>query len=1212
MSPAAQGSLRSSAEWRFLAAFAKASHGLASAWWALIVFRGALPALFTVAMGALVGAVQPGAAGAPLAAVGVIFIAINALGRCTARSDASWARGPVAWLHDRLMRACVDPPGLAHLERPDWPTNWRRRVTSTPASPAPPLPSVACREIGNGFAEIPAASRRPCVLGGYRWWAPLLVGGAWVVDPRPAARERDVEGLAGRRRRPRAAARRLRLPPRRRLAGRQGDPPLRPRATGRSSAPPRGAAAGRGDVKSARLQQRPAAVERRADRRRPTRSSSGPSRATPPRARSRSARARRVRAGGGRRQRARVRRGRLVVPQAAPADPEGARPRRRHAPRGRTDRAARGRPTGCPRRGSGSTTCTSPIPATGPRSSTASTSRSPPARRSRSSGQNGAARPRWPSSCAGSTTRTRARIRVDGVDLRELDIASGAARLAAVFQDFVRYELSLRDNVAPRGAPDDDVLRARSRGARRRRPRRARHRPVARVRRRHRSLRRPVAAGGAGPRAVRGAAGAGVVILDEPTAQLDVRGEAEIFDRILDATRGLHHHPHLAPVLDGAPRRPHLRARARPGRRAGLPRRADGAGGRYRTMFDLQASRFDVETTEDGDVEDERRCRGPTPRDTRPPRRWRRAVALAQVRLPRRAAAAARLVRADRAGVAARRVRRAVAQDARQRRRARTTTGRSSHAAAIGLADRAPRPAGCCAPSATAFDFLFRERATIAIEAHVARAAGERGVHRAPRAARVPRPARRSCATRPSCSTTSITSLMSTVGSVGRLAITVVLLASVHPALLVCSRCSRCRRWWCRRGAPAIERKVEESVAPRRRLDRHLFELGTRRARQGDPRRRHRRQAGASCAGDLGAMVRERWRAAADQRRLAGRSPGRLRRGLRRRRRVRRVGARRVAGRRAAGARRRRQPVALPRHDGRRRPTSCGGCIDAAQRLVWLERLRRRAPAHRATRRRRSDSSDGIRSSTCRSSTRAPTWVLRDVDLDAAGGLGGRHRRRERRRQDDAGQAAVPLLRADRGPHPGRRRRPGPHAGGGVARAAGRRVPGLHAVRAAGAHDRRRRRSARASTTSPRSSRRSSAAAPATWSTGCRAGSTPSSARPGATASSSRSASGRSSRWPAGFMRDEPLLLRARRAHRGARRRDRARAVRAVRRGVARRHRLRPRHRARVAPLLDRAHGRPDRRARRGRVAEQGSHDDLMAQGGLYAELYGIQARAYR
>lgn len=32
----------------------------------------------------------------------------------------------------------------------------------------------------------------------------------------------------------------------------------------------------------------------------------------------------------------------------------------------------------------------------------------------------------------------------------------------------------------------------------------------------------------------------------------------------------------------------------------------------------------------------------------------------------------------------------------------------------------------------------------------------------------------------------------------------------------------------------------------------------------------------------------------------------------------------------------------------------------------------------------------------------------------------------------------------------------------------------------------------------------------------------------------------------------------------------------------------------------------------RGRIVEEGSHDDLVARGGLYAELYGLQARAYR
>src|SRR5262249_58441931 len=40
-------------------------------------------------------------------------------------------------------------------------------------------------------------------------------------------------------------------------------------------------------------------------------------------------------------------------------------------------------------------------------------------------------------------------IELDGVDLREFDLRSWRRRLAAVFQDFTRFDLSLRDNVAP-------------------------------------------------------------------------------------------------------------------------------------------------------------------------------------------------------------------------------------------------------------------------------------------------------------------------------------------------------------------------------------------------------------------------------------------------------------------------------------------------------------------------------------------------------------------------------------------------------------------------------------------------------------------------------------------------------------------------------------------------------------------------------------------
>ena len=51
-------------------------------------------------------------------------------------------------------------------------------------------------------------------------------------------------------------------------------------------------------------------------------------------------------------------------------------------------------------------------------------------------------------------------IEADGVDIRELDLAGWRQRVAAVFQDFVRYELPLRDNVAPSGAPDAEIQKA--------------------------------------------------------------------------------------------------------------------------------------------------------------------------------------------------------------------------------------------------------------------------------------------------------------------------------------------------------------------------------------------------------------------------------------------------------------------------------------------------------------------------------------------------------------------------------------------------------------------------------------------------------------------------------------------------------------------------------------------------------------------------------
>ena len=127
-------------------------------------------------------------------------------------------------------------------------------------------------------------------------------------------------------------------------------------------------------------------------------------------------------------------------------------------------------------------------------------------------------------------------IEIDGVDLRELDLDAWRARVTAVFQDFIRFELPLRDNVSPAGAPDDVIEQALAEAG------------AANLATLDTILARGYEggtdlSGGQWQRIALARAlcavklGAGVVLLDEPTAQLDVRGESEIFDRILTATR---------------------------------------------------------------------------------------------------------------------------------------------------------------------------------------------------------------------------------------------------------------------------------------------------------------------------------------------------------------------------------------------------------------------------------------------------------------------------------------------------------------------------------------------------------------------------------------------------------------------------------------------------------------------------------------------------
>jgi ABC-type multidrug transport system fused ATPase/permease subunit len=190
-------------------------------------------------------------------------------------------------------------------------------------------------------------------------------------------------------------------------------------------------------------------------------------------------------------------------------------------------------------------------------------------------------------------------IEVDGVDLRDLDVTAWRSRIAAVFQDFIRFERPLRDNVAPGGAPDDVVLSALAdAGAG----------GLA-------ALDTPLARGYPGGTDLSGGqwqrvalaralcavrTGAGLVLLDEPTAQLDVRGEAEIFDRLLAATR------HATTILIS-----HRFSTVRHAGRIcvlehgrvvelGTHDELMAREGRYRTMFELQARRFGAAADEEG------------------------------------------------------------------------------------------------------------------------------------------------------------------------------------------------------------------------------------------------------------------------------------------------------------------------------------------------------------------------------------------------------------------------------------------------------------------------------------------------------------------------------------------------------------------------------------------------------------------------------------
>ncbi len=588
--------LLKSAEWRFLGSLWRGDARLTVAWWGLVVFRGVLPALFAISMGVLVGAVQRGdSLTRPLGFAAVVFIGMNTLTPVHTVIGSILGAKTGVWLNDLLLRASLDPPSVAHLERPDLADELAKARDFDSGNLGPPL-EAAMPEVGSGFATVLGGFGQALVLGAYRWWAPLLVGGAWLsthillresalwkiysaeefnavsrhsdyayrlaVDA-PAAKEVRMFGLAVW-----AVDRFAAL--RRRVADAL--------------------------YKQRRLKQRPL----------------GWTIATivPANAIFFWTLAMDARAGNLALDRV-VMFAQLAVGCSALAFSEfdwwfrgSAEP----VPRV-LDLGDKMRPAGELARGSAPAAdlprdeirfeaVSFTYPTTGVNVLDGFDLTIPAGSSLAIVGPNGAGKTTLAKLLCRLYDPQGGSIRVDGVDIRELDLEQWRSRLAAVFQDFNRYETTLRENVVPLGAPDDVVASALHR---------AQAEDLA-------TLDRVLSkfyeggtdlSGGQWQRVALARAvaavelGAGVVLLDEPTAQLDVRGEAEIFDRLLEATRGrtvilISHRFSTVRHADRICVLEHGRVVE-----LGSHDELMAQGGRYRTMFDLQASRFYTEVGEE-------------------------------------------------------------------------------------------------------------------------------------------------------------------------------------------------------------------------------------------------------------------------------------------------------------------------------------------------------------------------------------------------------------------------------------------------------------------------------------------------------------------------------------------------------------------------------------------------------------------------------------
>jgi ABC-type multidrug transport system fused ATPase/permease subunit len=442
-------------EWKFFAVLPKADPALAAVWWTVLLLRGILPAAFAIAMGVLVGAVQQGhALAVPLAFAGAVFVLLQVLSPIHQAVSANLGDRTAAWLYDRLTEACVRPPGIGHLEDPTLTSDLTVARDFDLGMTGPPL-SISMDFIAGGLVEMTGGVASAVILARYAWWAPLLLAGAWLgthwllresaiwydrqtaevraaqrdadyayrlaVDP-PASKELRLFGLAGWTIE-RFIARRTRLHELQYAATRMRERPVLWSLLLVTSANVvvfwllAGAAA------HGRISLGEAVVY--------VQSAVGVS----------------MIAFGGLSwsldgSAAPVAAVLRLEPAMRPAGalPSGTRPAPAAAPEIRLCDVSFSYPGGAP--------VLEHFDLTIPAGSSLAIV-----------GQNGAGKTTIAKLLCRLYDPQSGVITIDGVDLREFDLASWRTRVTAVFQDFLRLELPLRDNVAPSGAPDD-VVRA--------------------------------------------------------------------------------------------------------------------------------------------------------------------------------------------------------------------------------------------------------------------------------------------------------------------------------------------------------------------------------------------------------------------------------------------------------------------------------------------------------------------------------------------------------------------------------------------------------------------------------------------------------------------------------------------------------------------------------------------------------------------------------